>query len=239
MGYTLTHDHLGQNYYANSMAGGPAGFCIHHAAGTQLNVKSTFLTNSTSANYSIKDGDVVCYVEDANGTWHCGDNWGNRNLISIECVNSGGSSAGWPVSETTVDTLVEFLADKCVEHGISSLTVGGNLYKHSDFYATYCPGVLADRMEEIAARVNAILAMQETVERDDGMGLILADTDTGVFYWWHPLCGMVGIANLDECYLLEQMGCSKVEFHESLGYNDRANDFTERAVAAFREKVGL
>ena len=124
--YNLTYDWLGQNYYANAMSGGPAGFCIHHSAGTSLNVKSAFLANSTSAHYSIKDNDIIQYVEDVHGCWHAGATWPNRNLISIENVNSGGSAAGWPVSETTVDTLVAFLADKCRQYGISSLVRGQN-----------------------------------------------------------------------------------------------------------------
>ena len=77
-------------------------------------------------------------------------------MIHIECVNSS-VGGDWPVAEGTVDTLVEFLANKMRERGETKLVVGSNLYGHRDFYATYCPGVLYARLGEIAERVNARL----------------------------------------------------------------------------------
>lgn len=178
MAYSLEADWLGRNYYAGALAQGPSGFCIHHSAGTSLDMKGAFLANGTSAHYGVKDGRAVQFVEDAHGCWHAGDSWANRNLISFECVNSGGEAEGWPVSEATVDTLVELLADKCREHGIPSLSVGSNLFGHRDFSATFCPGALYPRLGEIAGRVNALLAAPALPEALAGF----SDIDPSAWY---------------------------------------------------------
>ena len=140
------------------------GFTIHHAATTDFGgVGRTFQSpaRQASAHYGVEPGHVQQYVEDPYVAWHAGDSWANAHTIGIECVNSGGEAQGWPVAEGTVDTLVEFLADKCRELDIEGLSVGENLWGHKDFSATFCPGVLYPRLGEIADRVNAILNGEE------------------------------------------------------------------------------
>lgn len=151
--YELDADWRAAGNTTGARGGGPAGFCIHHAAGTSLDMAPTFLANGTSAHYGIKGNKVVQFVEDCNGAWAAGDRWANASLLHVECVNSAGAP-DWPVAEDTVDTLVEFLADKCREHGIERLEVGKTLFGHRDFYNTFCPGVLYARLGEIAERVN-------------------------------------------------------------------------------------
>ena len=136
--------------------GAPQGFCVHHSAGMTLDMVPTFLANQTSAHYGIKLDKVRQFVPDAYGAWATGNTWANASLLHIECANSAGEP-DWPVAEETVDTLVEFLAGKCREHGFGRLAVGDNLFGHRDFYNTFCPGVLYGRLGEIADRVNALL----------------------------------------------------------------------------------
>lgn len=155
MPYTIDADWRA-NGNTNGVTNPRAGYCIHHAAGTSLDMAGTFLAAGTSAHYGIKDGKVRQFLEDGKSAWAAGDNWANNNLIHIECVNSGGAP-DWPVSEETVSTLCEFLADKMRERGETKLVVGQNLYGHKDFFNTFCPGALYDRLEEIAERVNNLL----------------------------------------------------------------------------------
>ncbi len=139
---------------------GKVGVCIHHAAGTDFDgIGRTFqdTARQTSAHYGVEPGHVCQYLADDCNAWACSDTWANNNLISIECLNSGGDAEGWPVDEGTVATLVEWLADKSREHGFGHYVVGENLFGHKDFYATFCPGVLYDRLGEIAERANALL----------------------------------------------------------------------------------
>lgn len=155
MAYTLDSDWEAANN-TTGYRGTPQGFCIHHSAGMTLDMVPTFLANQTSAHYGIKGHQVRQFVSDAQGAWATGNTWANTWLLHIECANSAGEP-DWPVAEETVDTLVEFLAGKCREHGIGGLAVGGNLFGHRDFYNTFCPGVLYERLGEIADRVNALL----------------------------------------------------------------------------------
>lgn len=155
MAYTLDSDWEAANN-TTGYRGAPQGFCIHHSAGTTLDIVPTFLANMTSAHYGIKLDKVRQFVTDTYGAWATGNTWANASLLHIECVNSAGEP-DWPVAEETVDTLVVFLADKCREHGFGRLAVGDNLFGHKDFYNTFCPGALYERLDEIANRVNALL----------------------------------------------------------------------------------
>ena len=145
------------------------GFTIHHAATTDFGgIGRTFQSpaRQASAHYGVEPGHVQQYVEDPYVAWHAGDAWANAHTIGIECVNSGGEADGWPVAEDTIDTLVEFMADKCRELGIGELSVGVNLFGHRDFSATFCPGVLYARLGEIAERVNANLRGEDDMTDD-------------------------------------------------------------------------
>lgn len=153
--YTLDSDWRAANN-TTGYRGTPQGFCIHHSAGLTINMTPVFLANSTSAHYGIKGHHVRQFVPDNEGAWAAGDERANTNLLHIECVNFTGAP-DWPVAEETVTTLIEFLADKCREHGFERLAVGENLFGHRDFYNTFCPGVLYERLGEIADRVNALL----------------------------------------------------------------------------------
>lgn len=156
MGYRIDADwRAGGN--TNGNLGAKLGACIHHSGGTTIDMTGTFLANGTSAHYGVEPGHVRQFVEDRNSAWAAGHSGANIHLVHFECVNSGGSGEGYPVAEGTVDTLVELLADKCREHGWSRLVVGENLFGHRDFYNTFCPGVLYDRLGEIARRVNEII----------------------------------------------------------------------------------
>lgn len=163
--YELTRDIIDDNCYVN--ANPRSGVCIHHSAGTSLNVKSTFISNRTSAHYSVKDDQAVQYLDLDKGAWHAGDTWANWNLVAIENVNSGGSAQGWPVSEETIQTCCELMADIARQIGIERYVVGQNLYAHRDFYATACPGVLYNRLGEIAERANSILEGEDMPTADE------------------------------------------------------------------------
>lgn len=140
------------------------GFCIHHAATTNFQMIGQTFQNTqtqTSAHYGVEPGHVQQYLADDDNAWATGNAYGNSSLISIECVNATGDPT-WTVADATVDTLVEFMADKCREHGWGHLTVGENLFGHRDLYNTYCPGDdLYSRLVDIADRVNANLNGEE------------------------------------------------------------------------------
>lgn len=144
-----------------------AGITVHHAAETSFDgIGRTFQDSGrqTSAHYGVAPGRVCQYVDEGDIAWHTGNAEGNRTQIGIECVNSTGEAGGWQVSEATVDTLVELVADIARRNGLYPLRAWGNLWGHRDWSSTYCPGALYSRLPEIAERANSII---EGEEEDD------------------------------------------------------------------------
>lgn len=67
--------------------------------------------------------------------------------------------------------------------------------------------------------------------------VILANSDTGVWHYWSPAMGLVGLANLDEAELLKKAGCPVVECSDAMRWQDRAAEISERAQAPFNAKI--
>ena len=184
MGYSFDED-----YSAAGNSNGTydkCGVCIHHAAGCSIDMTPSFLNNGTSATYGVEPGHVRQFLDENAQAWAAGDEWANNYLIHIENVNSAGDSEGWPVAEETIDTLIELLADIANRQGWGEYVVGENLYGHKDFYATFCPGVLYDRLQEIAERTNARLRGEseddvsaEDVWNFDQNGVLMRDRIQG------------------------------------------------------------
>lgn len=146
-------------------AGRPYGIqniVIHHVAGvsTAQSIAGTLNNRGVSAHYGIgSDGIVGRYVAEGNRAWHSGDgvgkgSRGNDRGIGIEVSNSaiGGE---YPVSDVSIDILVELVRDIATRNGLLPLEVGRNVFGHRDLNPTTCPGnYLYTRLREIVARVN-------------------------------------------------------------------------------------
>ena len=141
---------LGKNYSSRSKYGygsNITGITIHHWGSTgqkHANVVSWlrgYTGNSgSSAHYVVSDGLVTQLVEDANASWHGGNNKANGTTIGIECRPE--MSAG------DFQTLVELCVNLERKHG--SL----KYYGHKDWKNTACPGKYYDRLGELVNAVN-------------------------------------------------------------------------------------
>lgn len=143
---------------------------IHHMAGklTSKQCGAIFQTagRNASSNYGIGyDGDIAIYVSEENRAWTSSSATNDRKAITIEVSNSVVSS-DWPVSEASMDALVNLCTDVCKRYNFTLNYTGdenGNLTKHSYFASTSCPGpTLGGRFQEIADRVNANLGGTST-----------------------------------------------------------------------------
>jgi N-acetylmuramoyl-L-alanine amidase len=146
-------------YFTAGRQGNPINkIFIHHAATTDFDgIGNTFRNREASAHYGVgRNNNVDVYVPEGSIAWHCG-NWAyNATSIGIENVNSGGAAEGWPIATETFNTLVALVYDIARGHGLLPLVVGKNLFGHKDVSPTACPGVLYDRLQEIADRVNKL-----------------------------------------------------------------------------------
>lgn len=131
------------NYNASNIAT-KKGVCWHHMAGnlTGEGCVNVWKSREASAHYAVETSGRVCQmVDDWNNAWHCGNNWGNAHLISIEVADD--TSQPWHSSDKAVETLAHLTAAICVKYGFGRPEWGKNVYGHSDFSATACPAQFA------------------------------------------------------------------------------------------------
>lgn len=145
---------------------------IHHAAGTNFDsMPGCWKTRQASAHYGIGvKGEIRAYIDENNTAWHAG-NWNaNISSIGIEHINSGGGPS-WPVAQASIDASAKLCADIAKRHGLGQLVPMKNLFPHSYFSATSCPGVLKGKLQEIANKANAI----------NKSGTTSSNTNSGLF----------------------------------------------------------
>lgn len=132
---------------------------IHHMATTNYDiVPGIWQTREASAHYGIgKNGEIRSYVDENNTAWHAG-NWNaNISSIGIEHCNTTGDPT-WQVAQTTIEASARLCADISKRYGLGQLVVGKNIFSHSDFSVTACPGpYLKPRLQEIANQANVLL----------------------------------------------------------------------------------
>lgn len=145
MGYTFTQ------WWSPNKTAGRGGHAInkivlHHAATTNFDgIGATFQNTSTqtSAHYGVGPGKVCQYVDINDTAYHAGVWRVNQESIGVEHVNSSGHP-NWDISDETIQTGGELLANIAKQLGWSHLAIGENVFFHSDFKSTYCPGKLRD-----------------------------------------------------------------------------------------------
>ncbi|MDY3125563.1 N-acetylmuramoyl-L-alanine amidase, partial [Bifidobacterium mongoliense] len=109
-----------------------------------------------TSHYGIgENGEIRAYVDEANTAWHAG-NWNaNISSVGIEHCNSTGSP-NWGINQATIDANAKLCADIAKRYGLGKLVVNKNIFPHSYFSATSCPGQLLGKLQEIADKANAI-----------------------------------------------------------------------------------
>ncbi|NPD33074.1 N-acetylmuramoyl-L-alanine amidase, partial [Eggerthellaceae bacterium zg-997] len=71
----------------------------------------------------------------------CGNAWANRNTISIEHANDGRDP--WTVGPQALDAGAHLTAAICLRYGLGRPEWMGNVFPHSHWSSTQCPGELA------------------------------------------------------------------------------------------------
>lgn len=153
------------------------GFTLHHAATLTLDsIAATFQTRQASAQWGIAPREAQQYVPENAIAWHAAHTWANTYTEAIEVVNSS-LAPYYGIDDATIDTLVEFLADRAKTRNITRLEYGINVWGHQDFSPTACPGNLYGRIPEICDRVNEIIDGVIPQKVDDDMVFIFQPND--------------------------------------------------------------
>ena len=116
---------------------------VHHNAG-KLSIDdcwNVWQNCEQSAHYQVdNDGRIGQLVWDADTAWHAG-NWdANLTSIGVEHANDGG--AGWTISEKCLDSGAHLVAALCKYYKLGRPEWLRNVYPHSHFSATACPGAI-------------------------------------------------------------------------------------------------
>lgn len=143
-----------------------------------------FARNKVSSNYGIGvKGDIVQYVEESKGAWAQGSKTWNKRGISIELANNGNASKGWSVSDDTLQSCIELVADIFQRNKLGKVNytgdTKGNLCMHSWVASTSCPGsYVSSKFPYIAKEANKLLNNEVRlhergyyIKGDTGMGV--------------------------------------------------------------------
>ncbi len=149
------------NYTAGRAKYGEIGkITIHHMAGNLSVEQLGWLWQTPgrqgSSHYGVNGTQVGQYVAENDIAW-TDSNWAsNCTSVTIETANSGGEP-DWPVSDATLQTLIQLVADIAKRCGLHPLICGETLTWHSMYAATACPGpYLLSRMQYITDEANKL-----------------------------------------------------------------------------------
>lgn len=158
---------------------------LHHMAGNltveQCGKLWQTVGRKGSSHYGVSGSNVGKYVDESDTAW-CNGNWAaNCRSISIETANSpevtgatyaetvkNGDKLGWPVTNETLQTLIDLVADIALRNKLHPLVCGKSLKWHSIYAATACPGpYLTSKLQYITDEANKINSKSETPLLDD------------------------------------------------------------------------
>ena len=112
---------------------------IHYNAGnlTVEGCYSVWQTREASAHYQVEaSGRIGQLVWDSDTAWHAGNWAANISSIGIEHANG----ANGVITDACLDAGAHLVAALCKKFGLGRPQWGVNLFGHSDFAATACPG---------------------------------------------------------------------------------------------------
>lgn len=118
---------------------------VHHNAGVNLTVDdcwNIWQNRKASAHYQVQsDGLIGQLVNDWDTAWHAGD-W-NANCRSIGIEHANNCAGPWTISDQALEAGAHLVAALCKLYGLGRPSWLGNVFPHSYFQATQCPGEIA------------------------------------------------------------------------------------------------
>lgn len=117
---------------------------IHHNAGNLsiAQIYNTWQSRRASAHYQVdKNGRIGQLVWDSDTAWHAANSDANARSIGIEHANNT-FSPSWTVSDKTLEEGAHLVAAICVHHKLGRPSWGKNVFPHSRYSSTSCPGAL-------------------------------------------------------------------------------------------------
>ncbi|WAX16235.1 hypothetical protein EL753P1_00013 [Eggerthella phage EL753P1] len=157
VGLNADVEHILTKHYTPGRNGSIKAVTIHHMAGN-LSINDCYNTwqfREASAHYAVQeDGTIGQLVNDWDTAWACGNAWANSNTISIEHANN--QFGPWTVNDTVLDQGAHLVAAICHKYDLGRPEWMVNVFPHSHWSATDCPGELQrSQNAEYMARAQA------------------------------------------------------------------------------------
>lgn len=117
---------------------------IHHNAGNLSisQIYNTWQSRRASAHYQVTEsGRIGQLVWDRDTAWHAANSTANRHSIGIEHANNR-FAPNWTVSDKTLEEGAHLVAALCVYYKLGRPSWGKNVFPHSRYSSTSCPGAL-------------------------------------------------------------------------------------------------
>lgn len=183
------------------------GIVLHHNA-ANLSLRGcwdVWQTREASAHYQVDvNGRIGQYVRDSDTAWASLS--ANPWSIAIEHANNS-FAPSWTISDATLDSGAHLVAALCHRYGFGQPTWGVNVFPHSRFGDTACPGAIAGaQRDEYMTRArywfDAIAGKQpekkkqEQEREGNSMYLLLIDEK-----WWAKTDGIHARLIQDPAYL--------------------------------------
>ena len=129
-------------HYTSGRSDSIRGIVLHHNAGnlTIEDCYNVWQSREASAHYQVQgDGLIGQLVHDRDTAWHAGK--ANSWTIGIEHANN--NFGPWTISDIALESGAHLVAALCRYYGLGRPTWMGNVFPHSHFMATACPGEIA------------------------------------------------------------------------------------------------
>ncbi|MCH3926259.1 MAG: N-acetylmuramoyl-L-alanine amidase [Atopobiaceae bacterium] len=127
-------------HFTEGREGNPIRHIVIHynaADGTVEDVYGWWQTRKASAHYQVESSRRIGQlVWDSDTAWHAGDWDENLRSTGIEHANL----AGGTISEACLDNGSHLVAALCLFHGLGRPQWDVNVFSHSHFSSTACPG---------------------------------------------------------------------------------------------------
>ena len=120
---------------------------LHHNGGNLSigDCYNVWCNREASAHYQVQeDGMIGQIVNDCDTAWHAG----NANPSSIGIEHANDNFGPWTISQATLESGAHLVAALCKMYGLGEPQWCVNVFPHSYFMATDCPGEIAGSQNE-------------------------------------------------------------------------------------------
>lgn len=123
---------------------------LHYNAGVGLSTEQVWniwQSREASAHYQVEtSGRIGQLVRDKDTAWHAGNWAANSSSIGIEHANNTGAPS-WGFTKETLEEGAHLVAALCLGYGLGRPAWRTNVFPHSDFTSTSCPGELQSSLQ--------------------------------------------------------------------------------------------